>query len=221
MQKGKDSLASSVHSAFTPVCHTHSMRMHLFRCDVNLRIFFYLFDWWIPHAQESCPYNAGQQDDIELMADRNKLEIKQLDWDPEGPLCLLHVPKNFTNVCVYLLWRLALHGAHCRMVHRVGNPRPIDELLHDGLENRNAQTRNATTYSHPLQKVEMDMRSGGVNGEAKKDGSASAREVVLFGTGRHLSHSVTKTPQETPCDHFRLHRGRLQVGLVPCEKALL
>jgi hypothetical protein len=215
---------------------------------MNVRFFLYLFDWRIPHAQKRCPYNAGQQDDIELMADRHKLEIKQLNWDPECPLCFLHIPKNFANVCIYLLWRLALHGAHCRMVHRVGNPRPIDELrlpggrpnelatisnskrylalsttylLHDGLENRNAQTCNTTTYSHPLQKVEMNMRRGSVNGKAKKDSSSSAREVVLFGPRRQLSHGITETPQETPGDHFRLYGGRLQVRLIPCEKCLL
>jgi hypothetical protein len=164
MQKGKDSLASSVHSAFTPVYRTHSMRMHLFRCDVNLRIILYLFHWWIPHAQERCPYNAGQQDNIELMADRNKLEIKQLNWDPEGPLCLLHIPKNFANVCVYLLWRLPLHGAHCRMVHRVGNPRPIDELkLKGGRQNESATEyaiRKAKFFSLRLTCSMMVLKTG-------------------------------------------------------------
>ena len=62
------------------------------------------------------------------MTNWNKLEIQQLDWDPEGPLCFLHVPENFTDVIVNALRRFPLHGSHGSVIQGVGNPRPVNKL---------------------------------------------------------------------------------------------
>jgi len=100
----------------------------LFLFDFRWR-FCFVFFGRVPRGKECRPDNAGQQDNIQLVSNRNKLKIEQLNGNPKGPLGDLRVPENIRNAVVDLLRVHALHEGHGAVVETVGNPGPVDELF--------------------------------------------------------------------------------------------
>lgn len=60
-----------------------------------------------------------------------------------------------------------------------------------------------------------------MNGKAEKNSPTRTLIVVLFDAGHRLSHKITEAPQKAAREHFRLHRGSLQMCLVPREKGFV
>lgn len=178
----------------------------------------------IPRRQECRPNDRRQQHHIELMPHRHESKVEQLDGNPKDPLSLLRFPNDIGNTIVYLSQRHALHGTHGTVVHAIANPTPIDKLFQNSLEDGNAQSSGARALCQILQKVEMQVRGGGVNEEPKDGGSSGADKIIVLFWNlasplrNELCHNVSNTPQTHARAHFGQHWTFVQVSFVPLQE---
>mmetsp|Transcript_8217 Transcript_8217/g.23633 ORF Transcript_8217/g.23633 Transcript_8217/m.23633 type:complete len:259 (-) Transcript_8217:369-1145(-) len=188
--------------------------------------------WRVPGGEQRRPRHAGDQDDVELVPNRHESEVEQLHGDPERPLRLLRLPQDVRYSVLDVRRAHALHRAHGAVVHGVGNPAPVHELLHEGLEDGNLQPRHVGAHRHPLQKVEMDVRRRRVDGKAKQHRPRRAHPIVLRldhlpvvrvaavsgDFGNRLGDAVAESPQERARHHLRQHGHPIQVSLVHLQQ---
>lgn len=98
----------------------------------------------------------------------------------EGPH-LLRIPEHVLDPADNLLEVHSLHRPHGGVVHGVGDPRPVHELLHEGLEDGDLQAGESRLDGHPLQKVEVQVAGGGVDGKTKETRAAGPGPIVPDG----------------------------------------
>jgi len=167
------------------------------------------------------------------MPDGNESKIQELDGDPKDPLGLLGFPQDIRNAIVDLIDCHSLHGTHGTVINGVGYPAPVDELFHDCLEDRDAQSGDVGFDGQPFQKVVVHVGCRSVKGKAKEHGPTGSWKVVynVFGggcccfvvvvivaegnLGNQLGDDVSNAPQNTSGNRFGLDRRCGQVTFVP------
>ena len=93
------------------------------------------YEWYTPlpsllaYKHTYRPDDRRDQNNIKLMTNRYKLKVEQLNGDPKDPLRFLGFPQDILDSLNDLLRVLSLHISHCRVVHGIGDPRPVSVCI--------------------------------------------------------------------------------------------